>query len=158
VPVVPTVPGGPVTDLVRGQDRVGQLSGATPGHEDLGRLVDPDLLDRGILQIPLQGPEPGHRIEHALGRLTQVRQRRQPAMQRALVIVGNRVTNELSHLDKITAGVKTRTADQLAHFTLDGAYGIHPPTPALFIRPSRSRQPRNLHPPMPRHPEDLPGG
>src|SRR5450759_732253 len=131
-----------VAHLIGGQDRVGQLGRATSGHEDFRRLVDPDLLDRRVLQVPLQRSEPGDVIAHSPGRLTQVRQRGQPAMQRALVIVGHRVMNKLTHLPKVTRGVQSGAADQLAHFALDSAYGVHRPTPATVIRPTGMSAPK----------------
>jgi hypothetical protein len=37
------------------------------GDEDLGRLVDPDLLDGRVVEVLLQRAEAGHRVEHLAG-------------------------------------------------------------------------------------------
>jgi len=133
-----------VAHLVSGQDRVGQLSRAPARNEDLARLVDPDLLDRGIIEIRLQWPETGDCIEDALGRLAQVRKGREPAMQRALVVVGHRVVNQLTHLLQITGGIQLGTPDQLPHLALDGAYGVQRLTSAVVIPTDPRRAPSNL--------------
>ena len=64
-------------------------------------------------------------------------------MQRALVVVGDRVVNELAHLAQITGGVQAGPPDQLSYFTLDRANGVHGSTPPRGH--PRLRQPRNLH-------------
>ena len=41
-----------------------QLGPATPGDEHPAWLVDPDLLDLGVVEVALQRPEPGDRVVH----------------------------------------------------------------------------------------------
>ena len=55
-----------VADVVGGQDRGGQLGDAPAGDEHLGRLVDPDLLDRRVVEVRLQRTEPGDGVLHRL--------------------------------------------------------------------------------------------
>src|SRR6476659_66790 len=49
-------------------------------------VVDPDLLDRGVVEVLLQRPEPGHRVEHVPGRDPGVHELRQGAPDPALVV------------------------------------------------------------------------
>ncbi len=51
-----------VPDLARGEDRRGQLAPAATGDEHPAGLVQPDLLDLGIVEVGLQRPEPGDRV------------------------------------------------------------------------------------------------
>ena len=70
-----------VAHLVGGEDRRGQLGDAAAGDEDLCRLVDPDLLDLGVVEVLLQRPEPGDGVEHRLHGALEVAQRRETAVQ-----------------------------------------------------------------------------
>jgi hypothetical protein len=54
-------------DLVRGEDERGQLGAAAAGHEYPPRLVDPDLLDGGVVQEWLQRSEPGDGVQYCPG-------------------------------------------------------------------------------------------
>ncbi|MGA9583144.1 MAG: hypothetical protein WBR13_14380, partial [Allosphingosinicella sp.] len=46
--------------LGRGQDQVGQLVAPAPGDEDPAGVVDPDLLDLGVVEERLQRSEAGN--------------------------------------------------------------------------------------------------
>ncbi len=46
-----------IADLFVAEDGGRQLADAPAGHEDAARLVDPQLLDRGIVEVGLQRPE-----------------------------------------------------------------------------------------------------
>ncbi len=49
------------------EDRRGQLGPAAPGDEHPARLVDPDLLDRRVVEVALQRAEAGDRVVHRRG-------------------------------------------------------------------------------------------
>jgi len=125
-----------VAHLVGRQDGRGQLGQPAPGHEHLRRFVDPDLLDRGVLEVRLQRAEPGDRVEDLLGRLLAVDQHRQAAVQRPLVVVRDDVVDQLADLDRVPGRVETGTADQLADLALDDAHGVShdAPSPATSGR------------------------
>jgi hypothetical protein len=78
-----------VTHLRAAEDGVRELASAELRDEHATRLVDPDFLNRRIVKITLQGPEPGNGVEYSARCTTRINQGRQRAAQRALVVVGD---------------------------------------------------------------------
>ena len=97
----------------------------------------------------LQRPEPGDGVEHALGRTAQIRERRQPAVQGALVVVRDRVPDQLPDRALVLQWVDTGAPDQLADLTdngFDRTHGTPPdqsPTPSTPAAPT-SHRPGNV--------------
>jgi hypothetical protein len=117
-----------VTDLDGGQDRGRELVQAAPGDEHLARLVDPDLLDRGVVEVGLQRAVAGHLVQDQLDRAAGVRQRRQGAGERALVVVGDGVLDQPTDPRRVVGRVQATATDQLAHLVGHDGDGVHPST------------------------------
>ena len=76
-------------DLRRAQDRRGQLVPAGAGDEDAAGVVDPDLLDRRVVEVALQRPEARDPRDELLDHVVRVGHRRDDAGEAALVVVGD---------------------------------------------------------------------
>jgi len=109
------------------QDGRGELGRTAPRDEDLRGRVDPDLLDLRVVEVLLQGPEPGDGVEHRADRARGVAERRHDAQRAAGVVVGEGVGDELVDGRSVAQRVDAATTDQLADLALeDGhAYGAH---------------------------------
>ena len=111
-----------VAHLVRRQDRRGQLGDPAPRDEDARGFVDPDLLDGGVVEVLLERAVAGHDREDRVNGESLVAERRQAAVQRALVVVLHGVLHQAAHGLRVARRVQTRAADQLADLTLDMAH------------------------------------
>ena len=102
------------------------VSSLTPvaGDEHPARLVDPDLLDRRVVQEALQRTEPGHRVHDLLDRARHVDQAGQAAGQGPLVVVQDRVLHEGAHGRKVAHRVDAAPSDQLADLRLDDVHAV----------------------------------
>ena len=110
-----------VAHLVGREDGRGQLGDAPARDEDLGGLVDPDLLDRGVVEVLLERSVTGHDRQYRMHGEARVAERRQPPVERSLVVVLHGVLHESPHGLGVARRVETRTADQLADLALDVA-------------------------------------
>jgi hypothetical protein len=63
---------------------------------DVDRLVDPDVLDLGAVEVALQRPEPGDPVEDVADDGLRVTDRRQRRGERPLRVVGHHVPDEHS--------------------------------------------------------------
>jgi hypothetical protein len=145
-----------VLDLARLEDRRGELRAAVLGDEDLARLVDPDLLDRGIVQIRLQRTQAGHVVEHLLDRRGHIEQGRQATAEGPLVIVADGIANERPHRDPVADRVDATPTNQLPDLSLDDVDPVAHRTPSKSRhgRPARSAStPQNVAR-RPTRPED----
>src|SRR5690349_15041250 len=94
---------------------VGHMAGTLQGlslMEDVW-LVDPDLLDGGVVEVLLEGAVAGDDGEDRVHRLAVVAQRRQTAVERALVVVLDGVLHETAYGLGVARGVEPRPSDQL---------------------------------------------
>src|SRR5699024_5192746 len=114
-----------VADLVDGEHRRRQLGLAVAGDEDLAGRVDPDLLDEGVVEVPLQRPEARHRVEDALDGRLDVAEHGQPAVGAALVVVADRRSDEIRDLGRLPHRVQPGPADQLTDLGLDRLDSVH---------------------------------
>ncbi len=87
-------------------DRMVVVSSATPSRATNTRagLVDPDLLDRRVVEVALQRAEAGHGVPHRARRGLDVGDHRQPTEHRPLVVVGHRLAHQTAHLPSSRAG------------------------------------------------------
>ena len=88
---------------------------AVPGDEDPGRVVDPDLLDRRVVEEGLQRTEaghPGHQLADHRGRLGH---RRDRAGQAALVVVADDALGDPAYQQRVALRVDALAAHDLAH-------------------------------------------
>ena len=93
------------------------------GHEDLARLVDPDLFDLRVVQPALQHSEAGDRVQNATSERVPVADRRQGGRERAVVVVGHDLLDDRPDAVRVTGRVQTAAPDQLAHLGLDDLCG-----------------------------------
>ncbi|WP_062137264.1 hypothetical protein [Demequina aestuarii] len=69
------------------------------------RLVDPDLLDRWVIEVLLRRPEPGDVREHGPGRRLRILNGRHDALKSALLPRGERLIDRCAHALAITQRV-----------------------------------------------------
>ena len=88
---------------------------AVPRDEDAARVVDPDLLDRRVVEERLERPEPGDprdQLAHDRGR---VGHRRDGSGEAALVVVADDALGDTAYDGRVTLRVDALAADGLAH-------------------------------------------
>ncbi len=103
----------PLDELVhlrRGEDGVGELVAAGPGDEDPARIVDPYLLDLGVVEVALQRAEAGDPGHELLDRRVGVGERQDRAGQRVLVVVGHDPGGQAPDRGGVTLRVEGITA------------------------------------------------
>ena len=103
-----------LVDLGAGQHQVGQLVPAVPGHEHPGGVVDPDLLDRRVVEERLQRTEagdPGHQLADHRRR---VGHRGDRAGEAALVVVADDALGDAAYDGGVALRVDALAADDLA--------------------------------------------
>ena len=101
--------------LCWGQHRGGQLVPPLPRDEDLARVVDPHLLDRRVVEVGLQRPEPGHPRHQLAHHRLRVRHRGDLAGQAALVLAADHPLRDPAYGGHLGLRVYPVTADRLAH-------------------------------------------
>ena len=79
-------------DVARVEDETGELVLSVPSDEHPTGLVDPDLLDLGVLHHRRQGAEPDDPLPERLH--VVVAERRQPAVEVAIPVVGDDLVDE----------------------------------------------------------------
>ena len=124
-----------IGDLVAGQDQRRQLGASPPSDEDPTRLVDPDLLDLGVVEQRLQWTEPGHRVDHSTTDLRRIAQRRQRRGHRAIAIVADDLVHEQANRAALGDRVDAAAPDEFADLVLDDR-----------LRGRQSRSPRQQPP------------
>ena len=104
-----------------GQDRRGQLRAAAARDEDAAGVVDPDLLDLVVVEVALQRPEAGDRVEQlAHQRVGLLRAARQ---QGRVVRLRHDRPHARGHLAQVTRRVQALAAQRLAHLVLEPGQG-----------------------------------
>ena len=134
-------PGGPqhpldqVTHLISGEDGVGQLGLPRAGDEYPIGTVDPDLLDLGVIEVALQRPISGDRVEDGFGRSGEIGQGRHTAAHGALVVVGDRVPHQPVDLHGMTGRIEPGSTDEFTNLTLDLTHcvGHHASVPLSLL-------------------------
>ncbi len=92
----------------------GQFRAAAAGDEDPAGLVDPDLLDRRVVQERLQRPEPGDRVDGGAGGGVRIVHRREGGGADAVLVLGDHLADDLGHRARIAGRVDAAPAHQLA--------------------------------------------
>ena len=88
---------------------------AVAGDEDPARVVDPDLLDRRVVEVGLQRPEPGDPGDQLADHRVDVGDRRDRAGQAALVVVADDALGDPPHQRRVALRVDPLAAHQVAH-------------------------------------------
>ena len=101
--------------LGAGEDQVGQLVPAAAGHEDPAGVVDPDLLDGGVVEERLERAEAGHPGHQLADHRVDVGDRSDDAGQAALVVGAHHGLGETSYDERVALRVDTLAAHGLAH-------------------------------------------
>ena len=114
-----------IADLTGREDRGGQFGITAPRDEHPSGGVDPDLLDVIVLEVLLQGPEPGHSVDHGLHRGLRVGERRNRAEHRTLVVVGHGVGHQIADALVVAHRIEAAAADQFADLVLQDRDAIH---------------------------------
>jgi len=112
------------------------VSSCTPcrATEDLGRLVDPHLLDRRVVEVLLQRAEAGDGVEHLAGGVPVVVDRRQDACGAALVVVREDLVDQPAHGAGVGRRVQPTTTDELADLVFDDGDRQHCASPVPIGR------------------------
>jgi hypothetical protein len=97
------------------QHRGGQLVPALPRDEHLARVVDPHLLDRGVVEVGLQRPEPGHPRHQLTDHGLRVRHRGDLPGQAALVVGADHPLRDPAYGGHLGLRVHPVAADGLPH-------------------------------------------
>ena len=108
-----------VADLVGGQHDGGQFGAAVPGDEDPAGLVDPDLLDRRIVEEALQRAESGQGVEDVPDRAGPVQQRRQRRHRHPLLVVRDHLVDQQPGGPVVGDRVDAAPADQFPDLVVD---------------------------------------
>jgi hypothetical protein len=107
-----------LVDLGGVETQVGQLVATAARDEDPAGVVDPDLLDLGVVEERLQRTEardPGHQLaDHG----TVVGDRRDGTGEAEVVVVAYDVLGDPAHHERLALRVDTRTADPLAQLAV----------------------------------------
>jgi hypothetical protein len=112
------------------EDRRRQLAAAALGDEHPAGLVDPDLLDLRVVQVPLQRPEAGHPVQYVADDGLRVADRRQRRGQRPLRVLGDDIAHEHAHRSRVGQRVETAPADQLTDLAVHDVESCRHETPA----------------------------
>jgi hypothetical protein len=113
-------------DVLLGEHGRGQLGPPGLGHEDLARLVDPDLLDVRVVEERLERAHADHPVGHRLGHLPGVGDRRHAGHQPPVGVVGDDLVDELAHGDRVAAArvkPRRRTSSRTSSSTIWSAVG-----------------------------------
>ena len=124
------------------EQRGGQLGDPWRATNTRAGLVDPDLLDRRVVEVLLQRAEARRPCPTPRGtRRVDVGEHRHPAAHRPLVVVGDGLGHQPAHLALVARRVEARATDQLTHLALERVDGIHG---SLLPRPDPSADQRPL--------------
>ena len=102
-----------LVDLRPAEDRAGQLVPPGPRHEHPARVVDPDLLHRRVVEVPLERTEAGHPRDELLDHGLGVPERRHRSGQAALVVVLDQPLGEPADQAYVGLRVHAVPADHL---------------------------------------------
>ena len=89
------------------------------GDEDPAGVVDPDLLDRRVLQEGLQRPEARDPRDQLADHRLHVGHRGDPTGQAALVVVAHHARRDPAHQRRVALGVDAVAAHQHAHLLVE---------------------------------------
>lgn len=112
----------PLDQLVhlRGTEhQVGELVPPAPGDEDPARVVDPDLLDLGIVEERLERPEARDPRDELTHHTIRVGHRDHGAGEAALVVAAHDVLGDAAHDTGVALRVDTVRAHPLAHLAVE---------------------------------------
>ena len=90
-----------------------------PGDEDPARVVDPDLLDRRVVEERLQRAEAGHPGDQLADHRVDVGNRRDRAGQAAVVVVADDALGDPAYEPGVALRVDALAADELAHVLVE---------------------------------------
>ena len=94
-------------------------------------LLDPHLLDSGVVEVLLQRPETGYRVEHGSSDEPCVDQLGQSPADAALVVVSDHFLHQPAHRGRVGSRVEATAPDQLPHLVLDDGDRLHAGSPGL---------------------------
>jgi hypothetical protein len=104
----------------RGREhQVGQLVAPVAGHEDPVGRVDPDLLDRRVVEERLQRAEAAHPAHQLAHHRARVGEGSDESGQAALVVVAHDLLRDTAYDGRVALGVHTVTAHQRAHRSVE---------------------------------------
>ena len=90
-----------------------------PGHEDPIGRVDPHLLDRRVIQVGLQRPEPAHPRHQLADHRVHVRDRRHHPGQAALVVVAHDRLGDPAYDERVGLWIDALATNHLAHVRVE---------------------------------------
>ena len=107
---------------------------AAPGDEDPARVVDPHLLDLGVVEERLQRPEAGDPGDQLADHRAVVGDRRDGAGEAAVVVVADDVLGDAAYDERLALRVDALAAHALAHLVVE-------PLDQLVVGARRRRRP-----------------
>jgi len=105
--------------LAGGEDQRGELRAAPARDEHAAGLVDPDLLDRPVVEERLQRTEPGDRVEHGTRHVCRIAERRQRRRHRAIEVLTDHIVDQPAHHVRFGDRIDATPADEFANLALD---------------------------------------
>ena len=102
-----------------GEHEGGQLVAAVAGHEDPARVVDPDLLDRGVVEERLERPEPRHPGDQLTDHRVDVGHRRDRAGEAAVVVLADHRLRDPPDQAGLALGIHGLAAHHLPHVLVE---------------------------------------
>src|SRR6266568_819382 len=105
--------------LAGGEDQRGELRAAPARDEHAAGLVDPDLLDRPVVEERLQRTEPGDRVEHGTRYVCRIAERRQRRRHRAIEVLTDHIVDQPAHHVRFGDRIDATPADEFANLALD---------------------------------------
>ena len=130
------------------EPEVGQLVAPAAGDEDPARVVDPDLLDRRVVEEGLQRPEAGDAGDQLADHRAVVGDRRDRAGEAEVVVVADDVLGDAAYDERLALRVDALAADALAHLPVEPLDEVV--VRAASTRPSIARRSMPCVPASPR--------
>src|SRR4029079_14840651 len=98
-----------------GEDGGGQLVPTGACDEDPGRFVDPDLFHLGVVEVPLERPEPGHPRHQLADPAAGGGNGGDDAGEAPIVVCAHDVLGEVAHQGDVALRVDALTSYGVAH-------------------------------------------
>ncbi len=113
-----------LADLRGIEPQVGQLVPAAPRDEHPAGVVDPDLLDLGVVEERLERPEAGHPRHELADHRAGIGDRGDRAGEAELVVVADDVLGDAAYDERLALGVDALAPHPLAHLPVELAHEL----------------------------------
>ena len=135
----------------RVEAQVGQLVATAAGDEDPARVIDPDLLDLGVVEEGLERPEAGDPGDELADHRAVVGDRSHRTGQAQLVVAADDVLGDAAYDEGLALRVDAFAADLLAHLGVEAEHQV-----VVGVRPRQRLKSVHRHGRAPRSRERAP--